>query len=338
MILSRKKLRLRGEVLINTLLFIAFFFTSNISAQDINLTQFNYSPLFINPANTGNFYGDWRLGLNYRNQWASTGSPYSTAILSGDKNFNVIGQKIGGGLVFINDQSGGVNRNKLYLSGSYSYELNKNYFYGGLQVGLVFGNLATTSWGVWDPVAGDFTGSNGETESYDKGIYPDINLGVIWKRSIQIFEPEVGVSLFHINTPDQSLGSVKSKVPITYNMHLGVKTNINDIIYVLPTGLVSISGNNSVMVAGANAGYRLLGNRSSVKEIFGGLYVRNSDQLNDLNILLGTTVGRLDIVVSYDINNSLLSQSQSTSSFEISLIYKSISTILNSYSIPCERF
>jgi len=42
--------------------------------------------------------------------------------------------------------------------------------------------------------------------------------------------------------------------------------------------------------------------------------------------------------LSYDINVSGLSQSTNVSTFEISLIYKSISTVLNSYSIPCERF
>jgi hypothetical protein len=37
--------------------------------QDIHFSQYYASPLSLNPANTGNYDGDWRLMNSYRQQW-----------------------------------------------------------------------------------------------------------------------------------------------------------------------------------------------------------------------------------------------------------------------------
>src|SRR5678815_5007499 len=54
--------------------------------QDLHFSQFYNSPLITNPANTGFIPdGDFRLGINYRNQWASvTAFPYKTMSAFGD--------------------------------------------------------------------------------------------------------------------------------------------------------------------------------------------------------------------------------------------------------------
>ena len=53
-------------------------------AQDIHFSQFNNSPLNLNPAQTGLFNGDWRFVGNLRNQWSSVPVPYRTFSLSTD--------------------------------------------------------------------------------------------------------------------------------------------------------------------------------------------------------------------------------------------------------------
>src|SRR3954471_19404848 len=52
--------------------------TFNIIAQDIHFSQFNRSPLNLNPANTGLFDGDFRFSGIHRNQWKSVTVPYKT--------------------------------------------------------------------------------------------------------------------------------------------------------------------------------------------------------------------------------------------------------------------
>ena len=55
-------------------------------AQDLHFSQFMNSPLLTNPANTGFIPdGDYRLGVNFRNQWSSiTAFPYKTMSAFGD--------------------------------------------------------------------------------------------------------------------------------------------------------------------------------------------------------------------------------------------------------------
>ena len=53
------------------IIFIAtFLFGINSSnAQDPHLSLYDAAPLFLNPAMTGVFEGDWRLHGQYRTQW-----------------------------------------------------------------------------------------------------------------------------------------------------------------------------------------------------------------------------------------------------------------------------
>src|SRR5882724_143846 len=55
-------------------------------SQDLHFSQFMNSPLVTNPANTGFIPdGDYRLGINYRNQWSSIMAvPYKTMSAFGD--------------------------------------------------------------------------------------------------------------------------------------------------------------------------------------------------------------------------------------------------------------
>ncbi|HJT75306.1 MAG TPA: PorP/SprF family type IX secretion system membrane protein, partial [Chitinophaga sp.] len=55
------------------------------NAQDLHFSQYFNSPLTTNPANTGFIPdGNYRIGLNYRNQWASIPVPYKTMSVFGD--------------------------------------------------------------------------------------------------------------------------------------------------------------------------------------------------------------------------------------------------------------
>ena len=62
--------------------------------QDLHFSQYYNTPLLVNPANTGfNPDFDFRAGVNYRNQWASVGSPYKTTSAWGD--VKLLGNRIG---------------------------------------------------------------------------------------------------------------------------------------------------------------------------------------------------------------------------------------------------
>ena len=77
---------LSGSRLMAWLLLLVIGNSSTGVAQDLHFSQFMNSPLMTNPANTGFMpEGDYRLGINYRNQWSSIMSiPYKTMSAFGD--------------------------------------------------------------------------------------------------------------------------------------------------------------------------------------------------------------------------------------------------------------
>src|SRR4051812_40312398 len=61
---------------------------ARVAAQDLHFSQYFNAPLLVNPANTGFIPdGDYRAGMNYRNQWANIGNPYKTFSVFGDGQF-----------------------------------------------------------------------------------------------------------------------------------------------------------------------------------------------------------------------------------------------------------
>ena len=85
---------------------ILFFLCSTVKAQDIHFTQWMFSPLNLNPGETGRFDGDFRVVGNYRSQWGAVmEKQYKTFGLSYDQAFSVYGKQFSGGIQFDNDRS-----------------------------------------------------------------------------------------------------------------------------------------------------------------------------------------------------------------------------------------
>ena len=107
------------------LLFFSFIST-NVVAQDIHFSQFYSAPLTVNPAQTGLFDGNYRLGLNYRNKWAA-----NTYRIKPHRHLPIATcttiTNLGVGLLIIRDQAGdGVLSNtKVFGSIAYHILLNK---------------------------------------------------------------------------------------------------------------------------------------------------------------------------------------------------------------------
>ncbi len=329
-------------------LLLAFFFflgailcAPQLIAQEKLFTQFDYNPLVINPANTGNFIGDWRIAGYLRNQQLFAGD-FRTTSLSYDRQLYILNQKIGAGLYVMNDESGtGAKKliyNKIYASLAYQAMVGNNQIGFGLQAGYAIGSYPDYS--IWDRKTGGFNLPSGEPDSYGQSNFFDLNIGLNYKTSLGVFEPEIGVSAMHLNNPDKSFdkdGSGKEAMALLGTFVL--KTNINDHIYVTPKFLLLNNAGQNGTVAGLEGGYRVVG-RSQVKRIFGGAYMRNGLIIENkaLTFQAGATVNRIDIVLNYEMASSATSNSGSLGAFEVSFIYKSISTVLNSYSIPCERY
>src|SRR5580704_7122854 len=82
-------------------------------SQDIHFTQFFTNPLILNPAQTGNFQGNYRIGFNFKGQWPfainSSAYTYHTESPYVDLSFGENKIKsgwMGVGFNFVNDEAG----------------------------------------------------------------------------------------------------------------------------------------------------------------------------------------------------------------------------------------
>ena len=168
-----------------------------------------------------------------------------------------------------------------------------------------------------------------------------MNMGAIWRTSIKRFEPEAGISLAHLNFPNESFYNEKERLPLRYVLHGKVKARLSDELYFQPLVLFMNHKGANETVFGTEIGLNIFKKHSNVKGINAGIFFRDGVSRNPDAIAItgGATIGRIDVNLGYDINVSDLKVvSNSQGAFEISVIYRSISTVLNSYSIPCERY
>lgn len=102
-----RKLQLRA------LVYVLSFLPALASAQDIHYTQFNNSPINLNPGLTGVFGGDGRLIVNYRSQWRSVPIPYTTFSGSAEAKFyprkGDYSRFLTGGVSINNDEQGSLH-------------------------------------------------------------------------------------------------------------------------------------------------------------------------------------------------------------------------------------
>ena len=108
----------------------------NSFGQDHMYSQFFNSPIYLNPALTGQFPGDLRMNLIYRNQFTSV--PGSFNYISASVDYNI--PKFGGGvgLLLTRSSEGTAYLDKTNLSGLYSYSIGSEDFVlsFGLQAGF----------------------------------------------------------------------------------------------------------------------------------------------------------------------------------------------------------
>lgn len=319
--------------------------TLEVTAQDIHFSQFFFAPQVINPANTGNFKGDWRVSNNSRRQWGAI-SAFSTFALGMDKQFWVRTENFSAGAYVVSDISnfGSLWANKAYLSGAYHKTVKENKFHGGLQTGFVNKALnidRITFPDQYDRTIGDFSRSQATTETgfRESVSYLDINVGAAWSTTKGIFDPRAGIAAFHVNMPNESLLNQKAKLPMRMIVHAGTDINFSNKIYATPDIMYMTQNKAAEMIMGASISY-VLSRPFLENSVFAGIYTRNEFKNFDaLIILAGMHYQQWTFGISYDLSMSDVSSiARNAGSFELSIIYKEISMQIKKFFIPCDRF
>jgi len=266
--------------------------TPSAFAQDLHFSQFMNSPLLTNPANTGFIPdGDYRLGANYRNQWASvTAFPYKTMSVFGDvqtmQNSDNTGW-LGVGGVVLRDVAGtgSLTSTKIYGSLAYHQMINSGSLVSlGFNVGWANKRINTSNLSFpsqWNGRFFDVHNTTGAPKLDVTNInYLDIQVGA----NYAYFPTDkvylnAGFSAMHVNKPRESFfdaaSGVDNRIPVRYTAFVNGSFMVNDRVIVNPNIYGSVQAKSSEFVGGLNAHYNLSGDGEKV--LIAGVYYRYKD-------------------------------------------------------------
>ena len=302
--------------------------------QDLHFSQYYNTPLLVNPANTGfNPDFDFRAGVNYRNQWASVGSPYKTTSAWGD--VKLLGNRIENGWIGLGgmlwkDQagSGSLTGTTGMVSLAYHQMLGYNSLLsGGFSVGYTQKRIDVTKLTFDDQWNGVFFDANiptFEPFATNQVSYVDLQAGINYAYfASENFYFNAGVSVMHINTPRETFfdASVSNnEISRRYNVFLNASVKVVDTWILNPNVYVSMVGNSREILAGINAN-RDLGDNGA-RQLIMGVYYRNNDAIIPL---FGYQINDLKMTFNYDATISSLSKSNLTrGAYEISIVKSGI--------------
>jgi type IX secretion system PorP/SprF family membrane protein len=321
---------------------------NQLAAQDVHFSQYYFSPLSLNPANTGNYRGDYRFFGNYRTQWRELDKGFNTFSVGGDMNFFPNNINISPGIVIINDRSA-YNLNVLKILPSLAAHIK---FAGckwhmGIQPGIVtksinFYKNSFPNQLNWNTGAFDNTLPNDEPYVAQRFTFMDLNAGIGVSRKIGKFETELGLALFHLNKPRESFfDNVKNKVPVrqAYNASIGYELSRSVILRLHSMYGYTIKASD--WVSGLNVEYILSSDPFFVNSVFAGFMWRDGFKRNvDAGIVTaGFNYLQYTVGFSYDITFSQLQTSVNRQgAYEIAFIYRAKSSRLTQKAIPCERY
>jgi type IX secretion system PorP/SprF family membrane protein len=301
-------------------------------AQDLHFSQFMNSPLVTNPANTGFIpEGDYRLGVNYRNQWSSIMSvPYKTMSAFGDiqimPNVDNTGWVGVGGLVLRDVAgSGNLTSTKIYGSIAYHQMINAGSLLSlGFNVGWANKQINVSNLKFPDQFDGKFFDNKLPTSVVlDKNNinYLDIQAGM----NYAYFPDDMtylnaGYSIMHINRARESFfepqSGVDNRIAMRHNAFINGSFKLNDQWIVNPNVYFSYQAKSYEIVGGVNAHYNLSGDGEKI--LIGGVYYRHQDAVIPM---IGLGLKDYTFTFTYDATISTLQNYNNTrGALEFSLI------------------
>ncbi len=301
-----------------------------IVAQDIHFSNWNMSPLNINPANTGGFNGDGRLIFNYRRQWQSVPIPYSTFSFGSDFNLKKsFAQKTNQavGVLFNHDAAGDgrykINEFKVPLSHKINFKFDSTFTATiGLMAGFTNINIDANKLSYdrqWD---GDIYNSglaNGEAFNNQSKTFADAGIGtVISKQFKNKIKVTVGYNLNHINKPNISFyNNAKVTLKPKHNEFLQLHYNVSNKAFLMLEYYAAQQQKFRENLVGASYYYTI--NTKTKTIINAGLLTRIGDAFITT---LGLEYESTRVQLSYDYNYSQFKKATNTrGGFELSLIY-----------------
>ncbi len=291
---------------VKLLLVLGFGLASLVAgSQNIHFSQFNNSPLLLNPALAGSSTRCYlRLGVNYKNQWNKTyvtQSAFADARIALGSFKHKDGLGIGG--LFFSDKAGDgdltTNYGMMMMALHKSFNPDKTVF-GSLGFSFGLGNLSINYSKLyfdsqWNGFLFDPDLSNNEDLTNSSLLYYDINAGFL----MTFIRPEkfrlrAGGSLTHFLGQQYSFLGQEIERSRRYIFHTDMEYLINEKYILSPSVMFSLQNFDSETIAGTNLSVSF-----SEFNIVTGIWLRI---FKDIIPLIGIEYNGYSLNFSYDIN------------------------------------
>ena len=321
---------------------------NKVPAQDLHFSQYFNAPLLVNPANTGfTPDGDYRIGINYRTQWASVSNPYKTFSAFGDAQ--IFGDRfengwigIGGALLRDVAGAGNLTSTRAFTSIAYHQAVGLgSLFSAGFNLGYVNKRIDFTKLtfdNQWTGKFFDVTVPSGEGFVNNQVNYFTLQAGLnyaYYPTENAYFN--VGVSASHINRPRESFFDANvadERIEPRYTAFVNGSFKVAEQWILNPNIYVSKMSTATEVVAGMNAQRDLSGDGNT--QLIAGAYYR----LNDAIIpMVGFQQNGYKLTFNYDATISALRPFNGTrGAYEISIIKQGLINTNGDLKCPAVRF
>lgn len=335
------------------LIYFSFFLPITGNAQDLHFSEFFNSPLTMNPANTGFLpENDYRLGANYRQQWASIPVQFKTMSVFGDAQVfrdRLESGWMGLGGVVLRDVagSGNLTSTKVYGSVAYHQMLGSTGLLSlGFNLGWANKRIDVTKFtfdSQWNGKFFDAGAPSGENFSATNINYLDVQVGLNYAYfpTDQIYF-HAGVSVHHVNSPKETFFNnspgYNNAIARRYIGFADAMIKMSDRVIISPGAYFTTQAKAKELTLGMHANYNLSGDGET--QLIGGLYYRGQDAVIPM---IGFQWKSVRLMFSYDATtSSLKNYNNLRGASEFALLYNGFynpnSQVLREMQCPTPRF
>ena len=274
-----------------------------------------------NPALTGVFEDDYKLGVYYRNQWSSITNPYNTMLFSAETHFSISERSddfVSFGMLGYEDKAGSVDQKivAFYPAVNYNKSINPNHN-TYLSVGFTGGYIQYS----FDPTKatfnnqylnGSYNPSNPSLENIPNAKFAllDVGAGVNYNTSSgenNNVSYIIGLSGYHFSQPVLSYyKNPKITENIRWNGNAAVTGMMTDYVSIMMQMNYAMQGTYQEVMLGGLVNYAAISSGpSTIFAISAGLFYRYGDAIIPV---LKVKYQNMAVGISYDVNLSSLKE------------------------------
>lgn len=304
--------------------------TGKATAQGMHFSQYYNAPMLLNPANTALMNdNDYRIGVNYRNQWAKIPVPYQT--MSGYADFQLLREKnqtnwMGMGLAFFNDKAGDGELQLTQYQGSLAYHVQmgeQNLISVGLSGAYVqrsvdFSKLSFDK--QWDGFKFDPGISNSETNTTASTKFLDVGAGINF-----VFFPQensflkISLGAAHLNQPTETFYGSSNKVHVRPTANVDALLPFSETFSLNPSIYYTTQNGSYELIYGTLAIAYLGGDKGGTTSLVLGAFHRWNEAVIGA---FGLQWGGVRFIANYDFTVSKLSSAnKSNGALEFGIVY-----------------